>query len=487
MNLSAICLYIGYILCLEGLFMVPALLMAFYYGEPSALFAFGSSIIIAIGAGWCCCRLRPPRRGINAREGFVTVALCWIAMSLAGALPFLLSDAMPRMVDAWFESVSGFTTTGASILTAIEGLPNSILYWRSFTHWLGGMGVLVFVLAVVPLSKGSGDTLHLLRAESPGPSVDKLTPTMRHTARILYAIYIALTLLEVVFLRFGGMPLFDSVNHAFATAGTGGFSIKNASIAAYQSPYIHLVIGVFMALFGVNFGIFYLLLLRQVRQVFKNEELRLYLGLMAASTLLIAFNILPLYGGGFGRALLDSFFQVSSIMTTTGFATANFDLWPQFSRLLLVLLMIFGASAGSTGGGIKMSRLLILAKAQASELRRITRPRLVKPVMIDGKRVGTEVVHVTFAFMVAYFFICCISMILLSFDNFDLETSVTAVLACVNNIGPGLSMVGPMGNYAQFSAFSKLVLSFDMLIGRLEIFPMLMLFSPGLWRARRVV
>jgi len=484
MNYRAVLRYLGQVLNIEALFMIPALLISVGYGEPGGAKAFLLTIAVTFVLGVLLSHLRI-RGNIYAREGFVTVALSWIAMSFFGALPFYFSGAIPSFVDCWFETVSGFTTTGASILTEIESLPRGILYWRSFTHWLGGMGVLVFLLAIVPLARGNGDTLHLLRAESPGPAPGKMTPTIRQTSRALYGIYIFLTVLETALLLLGGMPLFDSVTNALATAGTGGFAIKNASIAAYTSPYLQGVIAVFMMLFGVNFNLYYLLLLRNFRSVWKNEELRTYLGLMLCATIVIGIDILPLYQeAGTGKAFLDSFFQVSSIMTTTGFATADFNLWPQLSRLILVLLMFFGASAGSTGGGIKISRLLILGKHMKREMLTMLRPRSVHIARMDGKSLEEDTIRGTTAFLVAYCVICMLSMLLVSLDEFSMETTVTSVIACLNNIGPGLDMVGPTGNYSQFSLISKLILSLDMLFGRLEIFPMLLLFYPRAWKKR---
>ena len=482
MNYRAVLRYMGQVLSIEGLFMLPALLVCLLYGEGGPARAFVLCILLTLGVGFALSRI-PLKDGIYAREGFVIVALSWVAISLFGALPFWISREIPRFVDAFFETVSGFTTTGASILTDIEAMSFGMLYWRSFTHWLGGMGVLVFLLAIVPLARGNGETLHLLRAESPGPAPGKMTPTIRQTSRALYGIYVAMTAAEIVLLLIGGMPLFDAVVHAFGTAGTGGFSIKGASIAAYDSAYLQLVIAIFMALFGVNFNMYYLLLLHNGRSVWKNEELRAYVSIMAAATVIIALNILPGYTS-VGRAFLDSFFQVSSIMTTTGYATADFNLWPQLSRLLLVLLMLVGASAGSTGGGIKVSRLLILWKHMMQEMRTMLRPRSVQISRMDGKRLEDSTVRGASAFLVAYCLICCLSMALVSLDNFSLETTVTAVIACINNIGPGLDMVGATGNYSQFSPFAKIVLSLDMLLGRLEIFPMLLLFLPSVWKKR---
>lgn len=480
MNFRLILRYIGYIVLMEGAFMIPAMLISLFCDERASWVAFLAAIILSVVVGFFLSRLRADDT-MHAREGFATVALGWIVLSFFGALPFFFSGAIPSFIDCWFETVSGFTTTGASILPEVESLPYGLLYWRCFTHWLGGMGVLVFVMAVIPLAKGSGNTYQLMRAESPGPSVGKLTPTIRSMSRRLYEIYVAMTLLEILLLLAGGMPLFEAVTHSFATAGTGGFSVKNLSIGAYDSAYLQLVIAVFMALFGVNFGVYYLLLTRQFRAAWKNEEVRVYGLIMLGATLLIGINILPQYENG-GRAFLDSFFQVSSVMTTTGFSTANFDLWPELSRFLLVVLMLVGACASSTGGGIKVSRLIILFKHLKNEMGAMLRPHSVRSVRVDGKKTDNGVVRATTAFLVAYVFICVISMGLVAPDNFSQETTVTAVLACLNNIGPGLDLVGPMGNFSSFSGFSKFILSLDMLFGRLEIFPMLFLFTPAAWK-----
>ena len=496
MNIKAIGFYIGHILRIEGILLVPALLIAAYRQEVAPFHGFGITILAVLAVGmlllFLCSNRGNLREGkwsshfggeIRAKEGFVITSLGWIVLSLFGALPFYISGAIPKFIDCWFETVSGFTTTGATILSEIETLPMSILYWRSFTHWIGGMGVLVFLLAIVPMSKGTGETFHLLRAESPGPSVGKLTPRLRHTARILYLIYIALTVVMVVFLLVGGMPLFDSITTAFGTAGTGGFAIKNASIAAYDSAYLQIVIGVFMLLFGINFNVFYLVLVGRAAQAFKSEELRLYLGIIGVSTLAISLNVLPLFSN-FRDALHHSFFQVSSIITTTGFATVDFNLWPEFSRMLLVLLTVIGACAGSTGGGIKVARVVILWKALKSDMQKMLRPRTVKAVCVDGKILDDHVIKGVFSYMTAFVFVVLVSILLVSFENFDMETTVTAVITCIGNVGPGLGMVGPTGNYSAFSVFSKLVLTADMLIGRLEIFPMLLLFSPSTWKSR---
>ena len=498
MNIRAIGFYIGHLLRIEGVLLIPALLIALFRQEHEPLKALGITILILIVLSMALLSLGQrgplwkrrreagkarPVEGIHAREGFVITALGWICLSLFGALPFYLSGMIPRFIDCWFETVSGFTTTGATILTQIEGLPLSLLYWRSFTHWIGGMGVLVFLLAIIPMSKGNGETFHLLRAESPGPSVGKLTPTMRHTARLLYAIYVALTLMMIGFLLAGGMPLFDSVTHAFATAGTGGFSIKNASIAAYDSHYLQTVVAVFMVLFGVNFNVFYLLICKRASQALRSEELRVYLGIIIASTVIIALNILPQFES-LGEAFHHSFFQVASIMTTTGFSTVDFNLWPELSRMILIALIIIGACAGSTGGGIKVARLIILCKSLTIEMRRMLRPRTVKVVCMDGKQLDSDVIRGVFAYLTAFIAVCLFSILCVSIENYDMETTVTSVLTCIGNVGPGLSVVGPMGNFSHFSVLSKLVLSADMLIGRLEIFPFILLFAPTTWKSR---
>ena len=419
----------------------------------------------------------------GAREGLVCVSFSWIVLSLLGALPFVVSGAIPSYVDALFEIVSGFTTTGASILPAVEGLPMGILYWRSFSHWLGGMGVLVFLLAISSGSgKDKGFTMHLLRAESPGPDVGKLVPKMRQTAMLLYIIYIALTALNVICLLIGKMPLFDAVCTAFGTAGTGGFGVKNDSIAGY-SPYLQNVCTVFMFLFGVNFSCYYRLLLRQFRSVFKDEELRLYFGIAFVAIAAIVLNIYPLYDS-LGETVRHAAFQVSSIMTTTGFATTDFDLWPSFSKGILLMLMVVGACAGSTGGGLKVARVLLLFKSLRRNIRKVLNPQKVQVVRNNGRTVDEKVLDNTNAYLAAYVIIIIVSFLIISLDGFSTGTNISAVLACFNNIGPGLEMVGPTCNYSAYSVLSKLILSLDMLAGRLEIFPMLVLLSRSTWKGR---
>lgn len=480
MNYRMILRLICYILRVEAVCLLPSLLISFFSGETGAVIGTAATIVISTLLSLTSFLLPPRDKQISAREGFLSVALCWVVVSLIGALPFYISGAVPSYIDCLFETVSGFTTTGASILTDIEAMPMGLLYWRSFTHWLGGMGVLVFLLAVIPMGKGKNSLLHVMRAESPGPQVDKLVPKLQDSAKILYAIYIGLTLLQIVLLLLGGMPLFDSVTTAFGTAGTGGFGIKADSLMGY-SHYLQGVCTVFMALFGVNFSIFYLLLLRQFHKVLHNQELWLYLGVMAASIAVITWDIFSLYQG-VGEALHQAAFQVSSIMTTTGFATADFNQWPALSKTVLVVLMFMGACAGSTGGGIKAARVLLLCKSGRRSVKRMLRPRSVAQVHMDGQTVEEDVIQNTHSYLALYLAITVASTLLVALDEFSLETNATAVIACLNNIGPGLDMVGPMGNFSQFSPLSKLVLTFDMLAGRLEIFPMIMLFLPMAWR-----
>lgn len=480
MNYRMILRLICYILRVEAVCLLPSLGISFFQGETGSVLGVAATIVLSAVLSLSSFLLPPSDRQISAREGFLSVALCWVVVSLIGALPFCLSGAVPSYIDCLFETVSGFTTTGASILSDIEALPMGLLYWRSFTHWLGGMGVLVFLLAVIPMGKGKNSLLHVMRAESPGPQVDKLVPKLQDSAKILYAIYIGLTILQIVLLLLGGMPVFDSVTTAFGTAGTGGFGIKADSLMGY-SHYLQGVCTVFMALFGVNFSIFYLLLLRQFMKVLKNQEMLLYLGIMIGSILVIAFDILPQYVN-MGEALHQAAFQVSSVMTTTGFATADFNEWPALSKTLLVLLMFVGACAGSTGGGMKVARVLLLMKAGRRSVKRMLRPRSVSQVHMDGGTVSEEVIQNTYSYLALYMGIMVLSVFLIALDEFSLETNATAVIACLNNIGPGLDMVGPMGNYAAFSWHSKLVLTFDMLAGRLELFPMIMLFVPLAWK-----
>ncbi len=480
MNFKMILYIMGKIMYLGAGLMLLPVIVALILREFGILIDFLIPITLMVIIATALHYKKPTQTTIYAKEGFMIVALSWIIISFFGAMPFVFSGSIPSFVDAFFETVSGFTTTGASILIDIEGLPSSILFWRSFTHWIGGMGVLVFLLALLPQSDTR--SIHLLRAEVPGPTVGKLVSKMALTARILYGIYCALTVLEIIFLLFGGMPLFDSMVNAFATAGTGGFAIKNASIAYYNSAYVDGVIGVFMILFGINFNLFFLLLIRNFKSVFKNEELRTYLLIIAVSVLIITVNILPLYENALGTSFRFAFFQVASIITTTGFATADFNLWPAFSQTILVLLMFVGASAGSTGGGLKVSRVILMVKAAYREVKLLLSPRSISSIKLEGKTVEEKTIGGVNAFFIVYAFILGGSVLLLSIDGLDLTTNFTSVVACLNNIGPGLSDVGPTGNYSGFSDFSKIILAFNMLAGRLEIFPLLILFSPSTWR-----
>ena len=476
MNYRVISYILGWVLGLEALFLTVSAAVGGLYGERTALsFLYAALICAALGIPAV---VRKPRRmTFFMKEGFVTVALCWIVFSIFGALPFVFSGEIPHFTNALFETVSGFTTTGASVVPDVEALSHCTLFWRSFTHWIGGMGVLVFLLAILPMAGGS--QMYLMQAESPGPSVGKLVPKTRHTALILYSLYILLSIAEFVFLLCGGMSAFDAVNTTFATAGTGGFGIRNSSMTDF-SPYIQWVVAVFMMLFGINFNLYFLVLVGRGRQALKSEELRTYLGVIAAATLLIVLNTRTA-GVRLGDTVRHAFFQVSSIITTTGFATCDFDLWPSLSKCVLVLLMLIGACAGSTGGGIKISRVLILIKRAGEELHKFIFPNSVTKIRLEKKILDREVIHTTSAFLIVYVFIFAVSTLLVSIEGHDLETCFTAVAATFNNIGPGLSIVGPTRNFGFFSDFTKYVLIFDMLAGRLELFPMLILFSPRTW------
>ena len=480
MNMKMMGRFIALIVAIEAAFMVPALAISLGYGEWPGVQAFAVTmgIMLALSGGlYLLCRRAG--RLFGAREGLVCVALSWIVMSLLGALPFVLSGQVAHYIDALFEIVSGFTTTGSSVIADVEGLYRGLLYWRSFSHWVGGMGVLVFLLAVLPGSQDSGFTMHLLRAESPGPDVGKLVPKMRQTALILYCIYIVLTVINVIFLLAGGMPWLDALCTAFGTAGTGGFGIYNDSMGSV-SPYIQNVTTVFMFLFGINFSCYYLLLLGNLKSVCKDEELRLYVGLAVACVIGLVLTIRPLYGT-LEETIRHAAFQVSSVMTTTGFSTTDFDLWPSVSKGILLLLMIVGACAGSTGGGLKCIRVLLLFKALRRNIRQILNPRKVLVVRSNGKVVDEKVLANTNAYLAAYVIIIVVSTLILSLDGFSFETNLSAVLATFNNIGPGLAAVGPMCNFAGYSALSKLTMILGMLAGRLEIFPILVLFSRSTW------
>ncbi len=482
MNYRMITSIIGRILCVEAVFMVPAVLISLYQGESNAVWGFAITMLLLLILGGLATMTRPKRTGFYAREGLVTVGFVWIFVSLFGALPFFISGAIPNYIDCIFETVSGFTTTGATILGEVESLPMGLLYWRSFTHWLGGMGVLVFLLAFAPLTKDSanGDSMHLLRAESPGINVGKLVPRMHRSAKILYEIYLALTLLQVVFLLLGGISLFEAITIAFGTAGTGGFAVKNDSLMGY-SHYIQGVTTVFMLLFAVNFNIYFLLLLREFKKAAANEELRAYGVIVVVSIIAIAINIAGIYGSIL-EAFHQSAFQVASIISTTGFSTADFDLWPSFSKVIIVLLMFVGACAGSTGGGIKVIRIVVLLKAAKRSIYKALHPNSVSLIHMDGEMLDDEAVSGIESFTLIYLFLIGIGVLLVSIDEFDLVTNFTAVLSCISNIGPGLSAVGPVLNFSIFSAFSKIVLTICMLLGRLELYPILILFIPSAWK-----
>ena len=481
MNYKMVAYILGRVMIIMALLMCLPFLIAILQKEQTVT-GFMVAVAGLLVTGGMVSLKRPKNTELYAKEGLIIVALSWIITSLFGALPFHLSGEIPSYLDAFFETVSGFTTTGATILTDIEALSSSSLLWRSFTHWIGGMGVLVFVLAVLPKSHAT-QSMHIMRAEAPGPQVGKLVSRMRSTARILYGIYIGLTILEIVALLLAGMPLFDSILNSFATAGTGGFCLKNASIAAYDSALIDGVITVFMLLFGINFTMFYLILTGNVLQVLKSEELRWYVFLVAGAALMITLNIMPQYRG-FGEAFRYAIFQVSAIITTTGFVTADFGQWPLFSRTILMVLMFIGACAGSTGGGIKISRIMILFKSSIKEMRQQLRPRSVTALTIDGKLVEDKTVAGVMAYMSIFAFVFVASHLLVSLDNITYAGSFSAVATCINNVGPGLEAVGPVSNFAGLSGLSKLVLSFDMLAGRLELLPVIALLSPGAWRHR---
>ena len=481
MNYRAVFNIIGKVLCIEGAFMLPALILSLSLGENAGAVSFVISIAACTVFGLPIALIKPKRTDIFAREGLVTVGLAWIFVSLFGALPFLLSGAMPNYIDCVFETVSGFTTTGATIIGDVECLPRGILYWRSFTHWLGGMGVLVFLLILNPLSdKNTGEGMHLLRAESPGIKASKLVPRMKDSATILYLIYIGLTILEFVLLIIGHMPIFDSVCITFGTAGTGGFGVLNDSLASY-TPFCQWVVTAFMLLFGVNFNVYFLLLIRKFKKALKNEEVAVYLCVVLISIVIISISILR-YFHTVGETIRAAAFQVASIISTTGYSTADFDQWPQIARTILVALMFCGACAGSTGGGAKVIRMIISFKAARRSIYKTMHPNSVRIIHVDGERIDDETVSAVGAYMLVYFIITAAAILFVSLDGKTFETSFTAVVACLNNIGPGLGGVGPMENYSMFSWLSKLVLILSMLIGRLEIYPILLLFVPSVWR-----
>jgi len=477
MNIKAIIYILGWVLNIEGVFLLLPYIVSLVYKENEGG-AFLAVSILCIVAGILLSFKKPKNTEIFAKEGFVTVAFSWILFSVFGCLPFVINGDIPNFTDALFETISGFTTTGASILLDIESLSRCSLFWRSLTIWIGGMGVLVLLLAVKPLKGGS--QIHILRAESPGPSVERLLPKIQNTAGVLYFIYIILTVLEFLFLIAGDMPVFDAINAAFSTAGTGGFYIKSDSFLG-ESAYVQWVVGVFMMLFGINFGAYFLIYIKHFKQAFKYEEVRYFIFIILTATFIIFTNIYT-RDLGVEETARQAFFQVSSIITTTGFSSADFNLWPSESKVILVLLMFIGACAGSTGGGIKVSRVAMLLKTVKKEIMINVHPGSVKKIKMEGKAVNHETIRATNVFFITYMVILVTSVFILAFDEHDLVTNFTAVVATLNNIGPGLGQVGPMGNYADFTGLSKYVLMFDMLAGRLELYPMLMIFHLGMWK-----
>nr|WP_317349823.1 TrkH family potassium uptake protein [uncultured Blautia sp.] len=477
MNYRIIAYIVGWVLNLQAIFMALPSLTAVIYNEED-ISAFLITMVICLAMGLPLTRKKPKNKVFHIKDGCVAVALSWFVLSLTGAIPFVLSGSIPHPIDAIFETVSGFTTTGSSILTDVESLSKSVLIWRSFTHWIGGMGVLVFLLSLLPLA--GGYHMNLMRAESPGPSVSKLVPKVQSTAKILYSIYLGMTVIQILLLLLGGIPVFDSLCITFGTAGTGGFGIRNDSMGGY-SLYCQIVTTIFMILFGVNFSAYYLILTKKFKSAFQIEEIRYYFGIIIAAVLLIAINSRHMFSG-FGQAIQQSAFQVGSIITTTGYSSTDFNQWPALSKTILVILMFVGACAGSTGGGIKVSRIVLLLKAAKKEFQLYLHPNAVKKIKMDKKSVSHETLRSTNIFLSVYLLIFCGSILILSLDNFDMATNFTAIAATLNNIGPGLEIVGPMGNFSSFSYLSKLVMIFDMLAGRLEIFPLMLLFFKGTWK-----
>ncbi|NLX63301.1 MAG: TrkH family potassium uptake protein [Clostridiaceae bacterium] len=479
MNFTMIIKNLGILLMVEAACMLPSLLVAIINNQYDIMaFIVTMMILIVVGLLMYCIPAR--NKNFYTRDGFAIVSLGWILVSLFGALPFYLSGAIPSYVDALFETVSGFTTTGSTILREIESLPRGLLFWRSFTNWIGGMGVLVMMLAVLPAA--GANTFHILKAESPGPDPGKLVPRIGQSAKILYRMYISLSLVQVVMLLIAGMPLYDALINTFSTAGTGGFSNMNTSIGAYNNVYYEIIIGLFMFLFGINFTLYFQALKGDIKNIIRDEEFRFYIFTVVGAIVLITCNLLGPVFGTIWESLRYSFFQVCSIITTTGFSTTNFDVWPAFSKTILIVLMFIGASAGSTGGGIKCLRFLLLFKTIKREVRRIIHPKAVYTVKYGGKTVNGDVLFGVMNYFFVIIIVFAVSLLLVSLDGFDLVSNFTAVAATINNIGPGLGIVGPMGNFADYSDLSKIVFSFAMLFGRLEIYPMLILFAPTFWK-----
>jgi len=477
MNYKIILYILGWVANIESACMLLPLLCSFIYNEHNKwVFAICSLICLIIGIPLTIAGRK--NKSMFAKEGLVSVALSWIFISVLGALPFVLSGSIPNYIDALFETASGFSTTGASIITDVEILPKSVLFWRSFTHWIGGMGVIVFLVAILP--KSGGNSLHLIKAESPGHSVSKLVPKVSSTAKILYIIYICLTLLQITLLKFGGLDTFSSITLTFGTAGTGGFSILNSGLASYSS-YVQIVVTIFMVIFGVDFTFYYLILMRKIKSAFKMEEVITYIGIVLISITLVCFNIKDMFPT-IGEALKHSAFQVSSIITTTGYATTDFDVWPQFSKTIILMLMFSGACTGSTGGGIKVSRITLLFKSLVKEIKVLAHPKSTIKVKMNGKVLEHETLRGINVFFVGYMLIFITALLIISLDNFDFATNFTAVVATLSNVGPGFNMVGPTCNFSIFSPLSTVVLTLVMLIGRLEIFPILVLFSKNTWK-----
>ena len=478
MNYRMIAFILGRVLMILAVLMLLPLITALVCGE--SVLPFVVTILVTAACGGVLLLFRPKTREIYAREGFSCVGLSWLAMSLLGSLPFVISGDIPRFVDAFFETVSGFTTTGASILNDIESLSRSGLFWRSFTHWIGGMGVLVFLMAVMPMS--GERSMHIMRAEVPGPTVGKLVPRARQTARILYLIYTGFTVAETIFLMFGGMSFYEALLHAFATAGTGGFSTRNASIAAFDSAYIEGVIAFFLVLFGMNFNLFYLMLIGRVREAFRSEELHRYFEIILVSIGLIVLGTFR--NDGFLQSLRNGFFLTMTTLSTAGFCTVDYTLWPAYLQTMIVLLMFIGGCAGSTGGGLKLSRVMLFIRTAAADVGRVVNPRRVNRVEMDGKRVTPETTGAVYAYVALVMLILLGCTALVSLDGYDFSTNFTAALSCISNVGPGLGRIGPSGNFAIFSSFSKIVMAITMLFGRLEIYAMLILFIPSTWKRR---
>lgn len=478
MNIPMIFYILGWVLCTEaGAMLFPCVISLIYSEKQGIYYLITLAVCLAIGIALIV--KKPKKTRFYAKEGFAVVGLSWIILSLIGAVPIWISGDIPSFLTALFETVSGFTTTGATNLTDVEALSRTSLFWRSETHWIGGMGVLVLILTLLPVA--GGQNIQLMRAESPGPTVDKFKPRLRYTAMILYLIYIAMTLLEIIFLLIGKMPLFDAVTTAFSTAGTGGFAITNDGINAYHSPYIEVVVTVFMILFGVNFSFYYMVLTRRFKEAAKNTEVWTYLGVILTSSLVIALNVYKLFPS-VKDTLRNSFFTVASIISTTGLCTADYDQWPQLSKMIIIMLMFFGACAGSTGGGIKISRIMVLCKSAVGEIKHLVHPKSVNSIKIGGKRVSSETVKNIRSFFVIEMIMLAVSTLIVSLDNFDTSTTVSSVITCIQNVGPGFNVVGPTGNFASFSALSKIVFIFDMLAGRLELMPLLVLFYPPIWK-----